>query len=66
VYTRKEWEEAKGHCPNKACDGSSLDRWDWQEIRLIAFKYCGKNYPEVPQEGVEYLMYPLEVIKVGS
>ena len=39
-------------CPYDGCDGDPLDFWDWEVIR------AKNQYPEVPEEGTVYPMYP--------
>jgi len=44
--------KGRSKCPYKGCDGSSMDRWSWDEVRAI-----NPTYPEVPLEETVYRLY---------
>lgn len=40
-------------CPYEDCDGDTVvDAWDWERVRE------DNGYPEIPQKGVVYPLYP--------
>lgn len=56
TYVRGEFRQVGDlqMCPYAACDGDAvIDAWDWNSIRDE-----NPAYPENPEEGVVYPMYP--------
>jgi hypothetical protein len=58
VYSRADWRNHRGSCPNAACDGTFLDQWPWEDIRKHALEDKGVEYPKIPEVGKKYFMYP--------
>lgn len=52
VFKKEKWIQSKWHCPDKECNGSPLDAWEWS---LVQSNNTG--YPDVPVEGKCYRLY---------
>ncbi len=52
VFTKNDWLKNKFCCPNKGCDGSPLDAFDWKDV----LKNNPSN-PKIPEEGKYYSLY---------
>ncbi len=53
AHRRLAWEENDLDCPTPGCDGMAFDAVPWAEVRKQ-----NPDYPQVPEEGVCYPMYP--------
>lgn len=58
AYKRGEHQMIHGlrMCPYPGCDGDTvIDGWDWDKFRVSL-----PQYPEIPELGVKYSMYPTD------
>lgn len=53
VSRRTAWEASDLNCPREGCDGGALDAWRWETIRE-----ANPQYPQTPEDGGYYPMYP--------
>ena len=52
AYPAFTWVESGWECPNRSCDGTFDDAWEWKPGGLLLAGH--PEYPEVPEWGERY------------
>ena len=54
AYPAIAWVENGWECPNRSCEGTFDDAWEWKAGCALLIEH--PEYPEVPEVGGRYLL----------